>query len=209
MDPFLIYLVVINMATFIIFAIDYLLCLKFPTLDDTAANSLILDIFPVAGGAVGMLLALFLLGGLGRGHRMNKDNIAWWFLAFVCLIVWGLIVAVIFGLVSPDISINSLFAGWDADKLKILGIYLAVVNVLTFTSFVWDKHVAKRGNDLQRRLPEGRLLALCLVGGAPGGLIAMYAVHHKTARWYFVWGLPLFTILDASMVVYAHLIGVI
>lgn len=64
-------------GTFIVFVIDYLLCLRFPALDDTAANSLILDIFPIAGGAVGMLFALFLLGGPGRGRRMNKDNIAW------------------------------------------------------------------------------------------------------------------------------------
>ena len=79
MDLLLLYLIAVNAAAFVVFAIDYLLCLKFPALDNMAANSLILDIFPIAGGAAGMLLALFLLGGLGRGHRMNKDNIAWWF----------------------------------------------------------------------------------------------------------------------------------
>lgn len=209
MDSFLIYLVAINTATFIVFVIDYLLCLRFPALDDTAANSLILDIFPIAGGAVGMLLALFLLGGLGRGHRMNKDNIAWWFLAFVCLIIWGLATTVRFELVSPDISIDTLLIGWDAGRLKALGVYLAMVNILTLASFVWDKHIAKSGNDPRKRLPEGRLLALCLVGGALGGLIAMYAVRHKTAKWYFVWGLPLFLILDVAMIVHAHLIGII
>ena len=209
MDPLLLYLITINVVTFVVFAIDYLLCLRFPALNDMAANSLILDVFPVAGGAVGVLLALFLLGGLGRGHRMNKDNIAWWFLAIVCLIVWGLVSIAKFGLIAPDASINGLLSGWDAGKLKILGIYLAVINVATFAAFVWDKHVAANGNDPARRLPEALLLTLCLIGGSIGGLIAMRTARHKTAKWYFVWGLPLFIVLDGAMIVFAHSIGAI
>ena len=208
MDPFLLYLIAVNAATFVVFVIDYLLCLKFPALDNMAANSLILDIFPIAGGAAGMLLALFLLGGLDRGHRMNKDNIAWWFLAIVCLIVWGLVAAAKFGLLSPSMGIDGLLSGWDTGKLGVLAIYLAVVNIVTFIAFVWDKHVAKNGNNPNRRLPEARLLALSLIGGSIGGLVAMYVVRHKTAKWYFTWGLPFFIVLDAAVVVYAHLVGI-
>lgn len=208
MDPFLLYFIAINAATFVVFAIDYLLCLKFPSLDNMAANSLILDIFPIAGGAAGMLLALFLLGGLGRGHRMNKDNIAWWFLAIVCLVVWGLVAAAKFGLLSPSMGIDGLLSGWDTGKLGVLAIYLAVVNIVTFIAFVWDKHVAKNGNNPNRRLPEARLLALCLIGGSIGGLVAMYVVRHKTAKWYFTWGLPFFIVLDTAVAIYAHLVGI-
>lgn len=150
MDPLLLYLITINVTTFVVFAIDYLLCLKFPALDDTTANSLILGAFPFAGGPIGMLLALFLLGGLGRGHRMNKDNIVWWFLAIVCFIVWGLVAAVKFGLVSPNTSIDNLLSGWDVGKLKALAIYLAAINVITLVAFIWDKHVAENGNDFNR-----------------------------------------------------------
>ena len=209
MDPFLLYLIAINVATFVVFAIDYLLCLKFPALDNMAANSLILDIFPIAGGAAGMLLALFLLGGLGRGHRMNKGNIAWWFLAIVCLIVWGLVAAAKFGLISPSMGIDGLLSGWDTGKLGVLTTYLAVVNIVTFIAFVWDKHVAKNDNNPRRRLPEARLLVLCLIGGSIGGLVAMYAVRHKTAKWYFVWGLPFFIVLDTAVAIYTHLVGII
>lgn len=209
MDPFLLYLIAVNAATFVVFAIDYLLCLKFPALDNMAANSLILDIFPPAGGAAGMLLALFLLGGLGRGHRMNKDNIAWWFLAIVCLIVWGLVAAAKFGLLSPSMGIDGLLSGWDTGKLGVLATYLSVVNIVTFIVFFWDKHVAKNGNDPSQRLPEARLLALCLIGGSVGGLVAMRTVRHKTAKWYFTWGLPFFIALDAAVVIYAHLVGII
>lgn len=209
MEPFLIHLIAINAATFVVFSIDYLLCLKFPALDNMAANSLILDIFPIAGGAAGMLLALFLLGGLGRGHRMNKDNIAWWFLAIVCLIVWGLVAAAKFGLISPSMGIDSLLSGWDTGKLEVLATYLAVLNIITFIAFVWDKHVAKNGNDPSRRLPEARLLALCLIGGSAGGLVAMHTVRHKTTKWYFTWGSPFLTALDTAAVIYVHLVGII
>lgn len=156
-----------------------------------------------------MLLALFLLGGLGRGHRMNKDNIAWWFLAIVCLIVWGLVAAAKFGLLSPGMGIDGPLSGWDTGKLGVLATYLAVVNIVTFIAFVWDKHVAKNGNDPSRRLPEARLLALCLIGGSAGGLVAMHTVRHKTTKWYFTWGSPFLTALDTAAVIYVHLVGII
>jgi uncharacterized membrane protein YsdA (DUF1294 family) len=209
LDPFLIYLLAINALAFVAFVVDFLLCMWKPELDETAANSLVMDVFPIAGGALGMLVALFALGGLGRGHRMNKDNIAWWFLAIVCLIVWGLVAAVRFGFVSLDTSIVGLATGWNLARLKILGIYLAAINLITFVAFAWDKHVAASGNDYRRRAPEARLLGLSLIGGAIGGLLAMSIVRHKTQKWYFVWGLPLFVVLDLAVILYAHMSGLI
>ncbi|WP_165044239.1 DUF1294 domain-containing protein [Adlercreutzia sp. ZJ138] len=209
MDPFLQYLIVINVVAFVAFAIDFFLCMRIPTLDDSAANSLIVCVFPIAGGAVGALIALFIFTGLISRHRMNKDNIAWWFLSIVCLVVWGLFVAVRYGLVTLDAGIGGIFAGWDMVKLRLLGIYLVLINVVTFIFFAWDKHVAKSDNDHRRRTPEARLLGLCLIGGSVGGLIAMRAVRHKTKKWYFVLGLPFFIVLDVVVVVYAHMAGLI
>ncbi len=140
---------------------------------------------------------------------MNKDNVAWWFLGFVTLVVLGLVAAVMLGFVTLDTSIGGLLTGWKLDRLKILGLYLVAINVVTFAVFVWDKHVAATGNDPSRRIPEARLLALSLVGGAVGGLLAMYAVRHKTRKWYFVWGLPLFLALHIVVVLYAHMGGLL
>ena len=209
LEPFLLYLVAINVVAFLAFVVDYFLCARFPALDDSMANSLIMDVFPIAGGAAGMLLALFILGGLGRGHRMNKDNIAWWFLAIVCLVVWSLVVAVKLGFASLDAGIGGIFSGWDMGRLRILGIYLLAINVFTFVAFVLDKRAAASGNDYRKRAPEARLLGLCLIGGSVGGLIAMRAVRHKTKKWYFVWGLPVFIVLDIAVVVLAHMGGLI
>lgn len=209
MDTFLLYLISVNAVAFLAFAIDWFLCARIPELDEKTANALVLDVFPIAGGAIGMLLALFVFGGRGRGHRMNKDNIAWWFLAFVCLVVWALVIAARYGFVALPASVGSIVAGWNLGRLRILGIYLAVINVVTFAAFVWDKHVAATGNAHDRRMPEARLLGLSLVGGAVGGMLAMRLAHHKTRKWYFVWGLPVFVVLDVVVVLFAHAGGLI
>lgn len=209
MDPFLRYLIVVNVVTFLAFAVDYLLCARYPRLQYHAANSLVLDLFPIAGGAAGMLLALFLLAGRGRAHRMNKDNIAWWFLAMVCLVAWALVCLVRFGFVTIDAGVAGVASGWDAGRLRVLGVYLVVINVVTFGVYAWDKRVSATGNDYRRRAPEARLLGLGILGGAVGGLIAVHALRHKTRKWYFVWGLPCFIALDVAVILYAHMCGLI
>ena len=84
-----------------------------------------------------------------------------------------------------------------------------MVNIITFVAFVRDKRVASSGNDYGRRAPEAHLLGLSLIGGSVGGLFAMYALHHKTRKWYFTIGLPSFIVLDISTIVYAHMGGLI
>lgn len=209
MHPFLTYLIAINVVAFLAFVIDFVLCLWKPEIEDTVANSLVMDVFPIAGGAAGMLLALFLLTGLMGGHRMNKGNIAWWFLAILCLIIWALVTMVVLGIVRLDASLEGIISGWKIDRFKILGIYLAVINAFTFAAFAWDKHVAANGNNYSRRAPEARLLGLSFIGGSLGGLLAMHVVRHKTKKWYFVWGLPCFIVLHVVTLLYAHMVGII
>lgn len=209
MDPLITYLIVVNVVTLLSFTIYFLLCIRRPRLDDTAANSFILDIFPIAGGAIGMLLALFVFTGLGRGRRMNKNNVAWWFLAIVCFVVWGFVAAAKLGLVSMDVGVAGILLGWDLERLKVLGTYLVVINLVTFVAFAWDKHVAMHGNDAKRRVSEARLLGLSLAGGSLGGLLAMRIFRHKTRKWYFAWGLPCLIVLGIAVILYAHLCGLV
>ena len=81
--PFVIYLAGINALTFILFAIDYAIARYNQDEDTGLMDGRILTLFAVAGGALGMLLALMIFT---RNH-MNKHNIAWWFSAIVFLIV--------------------------------------------------------------------------------------------------------------------------
>ena len=63
------------------------------------------------------------------------------------------------------------------------------VSLVLLVTMGLDKRYAKTGH---RRVPERRLFLLALLGGAPGGLLGMYAFRHKTKHWYFVagfWGL--------------------
>lgn len=207
MGPFVMYLLAANAVAFLAHTIDFFLCGFFPDPDDTKANAIVMDLFPIAGGAVGTLLALFVWSDKLPGHRINKGNVAWWFLAIACLIVWDAITAVVTGLV--QVGPEDLLASWNLTALKVLGVYLAVINLVTLVVFVTDKTAASNGNDPRKRMPEACLLGLCLAGGSVGGLIGMYATRHKTKKWYFVYGLPVFLALDAGLVAFAHSAGLI
>ena len=116
----------------------------------------ILTLFAVAGGALGMLLALMIFT---RNH-MNKHNIAWWFSAIVFLIVWVFVVLVWAGVIVVDLEPGASF---NAPVIVALGAYLLAINVITFAVFCLDK---KRAIDRDSRFPEATLLGLSLAGGA-------------------------------------------
>jgi uncharacterized membrane protein YsdA (DUF1294 family)/cold shock CspA family protein len=60
--------------------------------------------------------------------------------------------------------------------------WLVAINLVTFAAFAWDKRQAVMG---ERRVPEVVLLALSLVGGTPGALLAMAILRHKTHKGSF------------------------
>lgn len=90
--------------------------------------------------------------------------------------------------------------------LLAVAVYLAAINVVTFVGFCIDKRRAVRG---AYRIPERTLIALSFAGGALGGLVAMRLVRHKTRKWYFAWGLPLFLLLQIAGLVGLGVAGVI
>ena len=146
--PFVIYLAGINALTFILFAIDYAIARYNQDEDTGLMDGRILTLFAVAGGALGMLLALMIFT---RNH-MNKHNIAWWFSAIVFLIVWVLVVLVWAGVIVVDLEPGASF---NAPVIVALGAYLLAINVITFAVFCLDK---KRAIDRGSRFPEATLL---------------------------------------------------
>ena len=78
----------------------------------------------------------------------------------------------------------------------------AGMSVLLFTLMGADKRFARRG---MRRVPERRLFALALLGGAPGGLLGLYAFRHKTKHWYFVLGFWALTLLQLGALAFLAL----
>lgn len=71
--------------------------------------------------------------------------------------------------------------GFSASNLLLL--WLGLTNVLAFLLFAWDKF--KSGRPGGSRISELNLFAVGVVGGWPGGLLAMLLLRHKTAKLSF------------------------
>ena len=63
----------------------------------------------------------------------------------------------------------------------VLG-YVCIVSIICFIMYGVDKSRAKRD---KWRIKEQTLLMTGFIGGAPGGLLGMFAFRHKTKHWYF------------------------
>lgn len=90
--------------------------------------------------------------------------------------------------------------------LHALGWYLILMDIAAFAAFWIDKRTARRGG---RRIRERTLLALCLLGGAAGGLLAMVLLRHKTRKGRFRAGVPVMLALQAAFALYARRGGLI
>jgi uncharacterized membrane protein YsdA (DUF1294 family) len=80
--------------------------------------------------------------------------------------------------------------------LAVLG--LAVVNAWTILRFWQDKQRAMAG---ERRISEGDLLGLALIGGSPGALLARHLFRHKTRKEPFSTHLLVIVVLQIGAVI--------
>lgn len=78
-------------------------------------------------------------------------------------------------------------------------IYLLVINIVNFWIMWYDKHEAKKQ---EWRVSEKTLFILTLLGGSIGGIVGMYAFHHKTKKWYFKYGYPIILICQILLGMY-------
>ena len=70
-----------------------------------------------------------------------------------------------------------LFPAWD-----VVFAWLIAVNIVTFVAFGYDKAIAPKG---ATRVPEAILLALTLLGGSVGAVLARPLFRHKTQKMSF------------------------
>ena len=82
----------------------------------------------------------------------------------------------------------------------IVGIYLAIINIIGFLSMAVDKVKARKG---AWRVPEKTLFLFAILGGGLGSWIGMYTFRHKTKHWYFVVGIPMIFVIE--MMAFLHL----
>lgn len=77
--------------------------------------------------------------------------------------------------------------------MKLLYLYLIIMNALGFLLMLIDKQKARRG---QWRIPEATLMGVAALGGSVGSLIGMYTVRHKTRHIKFTLGIPAILVLQ-------------
>ena len=63
--------------------------------------------------------------------------------------------------------------------MKILLVYLLLVNVIAFIMYGADKQKAKHD---KWRIPEATLILWAVIGGSFGALAGMMVLHHKTKK---------------------------
>lgn len=71
--------------------------------------------------------------------------------------------------------------------LRFLMVYFFLINLVTLITFGIDKRLAQQKRN---RVQESSLILLSALGGAAGGLAAMYLFRHKTKHAKFFLGLP-------------------
>ena len=85
--------------------------------------------------------------------------------------------------------------------LWVIGTYLVVVNIIAFICYAVDKFRARHSH-LRKRIPEDSLVALAVLGGSIGSLLAMYTLRHKTHHRKFRYGIPAILFLQIALVVW-------
>lgn len=83
------------------------------------------------------------------------------------------------------------------NAIKLIIIYLAAVNFISFAAMGVDKFKAKKRS---WRIPESTLFVLAIIGGSLGSITGMHLFHHKTRHWYFLYGMPAILLLQIILV---------
>lgn len=77
--------------------------------------------------------------------------------------------------------------------MKLLLLYLLIINAAGFTLMLIDKWKARKN---RWRIPEATLMTVAALGGSVGSLLGMYTVRHKTKHLKFTLGIPLILALQ-------------
>ena len=179
------YLIAVNIIGFLMYFINFLLY-KFTS---SANVDNLLTILSLAGGSLGIFVFIVLFD-----RKSVKENMMSRVFLICVLIIQIIILLFIKGFHGEELN----FAFWEFfGKYKILIVYLAVINFITFAAFAIDKIHAIEGKSRIRILT---LLGLAFMGGSVGALLGIYMLRHKTKVDYFTVGIPLIMVMQGVVV---------
>ena len=179
------YLIAVNIIGFLMYFINFLLY-KFTS---SANVDNLLTILSLAGGSLGIFVFIVLFD-----RKSVKENMMSRVFLICVLIIQIIILLFIKGFHGEELN----FAFWEFfGKYKILIVYLAIINFITFAAFAIDKIHAIEGKSRIRILT---LLGLAFMGGSVGALLGIYILRHKTKVNYFTVGIPLIMVMQGVVV---------
>ena len=83
--------------------------------------------------------------------------------------------------------------------MRLLIIYLLIINALGFLLMLIDKYKARKN---LWRIPEKTLLGVALIGGSIGSYVGMQFFRHKTKHPQFYIGIPVIMAVQLIAVAY-------
>lgn len=188
MKTFYYYLIAVNVIGFILYLINMWLYSHTPEGQIDKA----LTIFSLLGGSLGILLAIILFD-----RKPVKDNM----MSRVFIACVFVIQVILFLFLRGHHAEKITIAFWSFfNQNKFLLIYLCVINFIAFVIYAIDKVNAAEHRTRIRILT---LLGIAFIGGSVGAILAMYLLHHKTKKDYFVVGVPLIMIMQIFVLFYA------
>lgn len=151
-----------------------------------------LTVISLLGGSLGILIVILIFD-----RKAVKDNMMSRVFIACVFVIQVIILLMIKGHHADNITI----AFWNFfAQYKILLIYLAIINFVTFAAYAVDKVNAA---EHRSRIRIVTLLGLAFIGGSIGALLAMYLLRHKTKKDYFTVGIPLIMIMQVVVIFYA------
>lgn len=179
------YLIAVNIIGFLMYFINFLLY-KFT---GYANIDKLLTILALAGGSLGIFVFIVLFD-----RKSVKENMMSRVFLICVLIIQIIILLFIKSFHGEELN----FAFWEFfGKYKILIVYLAIINFITFATFAIDKIHAIEGKSRIRILT---LIGLAFMGGSVGALLGIYIFRHKTKVDYFTVGIPLIMVMQGAVV---------
>ena len=108
------------------------------------------------------------------------------------------------GAPSPSLPSNSLklFSNITANRIVFFLIiaYILFINIFAFIRFASDKEKATRR---EFRVSEARLMWICVLGGAVGGIFGMKICRHKTQKKKFIVAVPVLAVVQIALYCFA------
>lgn len=187
MSAFDYYLIVINVIGALAYVINMILYRY------TAEGQIdkALTVISLLGGSLGILMIILIFDRKAvKENMMSRVFIA-------CVFV---IQVVLFLMIKGHHADKITIAFWNFfAQYKILLIYLAIINFVTFVVYAVDKVNAA---EHRFRIRIVTLLGLAFIGGSAGALLAMYLLRHKTKKDYFTVGIPLIMVMQVVVIFY-------